>query len=52
MKYYLKTILEGSFPGSPDCEYVQITEDEDTEIFRRFKGRWKDTKELTEGTII
>ena len=48
MKYYIKRILEGSFPGNPDVDYVKITESEWREIHKKFIGRWKDTKEQTE----
>lgn len=41
MKYYLKLIAEGSFPGSPDVDIKEITEAEYLELGKRF-CRWLD----------
>lgn len=42
MRYILKRILDGSFPGSPDVDYVELTEAEWKEIHEKFKGRWRE----------
>lgn len=45
MRYILKRILNGSFPGSPDVDYVELTEAEWDEISEKLRGRWRDTQE-------
>lgn len=45
MKYYIKRIMEGSFPGSPDNDYAQVTEQEYRYICNLLMGRWHDTQE-------
>lgn len=48
MKYYIKRIMDGSFPGSPDNDYAQVTEQEYDYISKLLIGRWRDTKEQAE----
>ena len=52
MKYYIKLIIEGDFPGSPDNDYVQIKEEEYDFIRWLHKGKWCDTKEQAETWVI
>ena len=48
LKFIIHRIMDGSFPGSPDHDYVQISDDEMHIIWEMFKGRWRDTKEQAE----
>lgn len=38
MRYYLKLVMEGSFPGSPDTETTEITESQYEAIGQSFFG--------------
>jgi len=40
--------MEGSFPGSPDVDYVQVTDEEYDHVRGLFRGRWRDTKAQAE----
>ena len=52
MKYYIKRIMEGSFPGSPDVDYVRVDAEEYQRLNSMFRGRWKDTKEQADEDVI
>lgn len=45
LRIFLKRIVEGGFPGSPDCDYVELSAKEAAKVDEMFKGRWCDTKE-------
>lgn len=40
MKFYLKLVMEGNFPGSPDTLSFPITESEYDELVERWKRPW------------
>ena len=46
MKYYIKLVMDGAFPGSPDVDTREITAEEHHTLFNKyFRRRFEEERE-------